>query len=256
MCYEIRSRTLAHLKYARRYEPDLLVIRELEQILESLPSMHYASGFDHPDVPVITNEDGGKARLLNWGLIPNWTQGAMDVVKIQNSTLNARSETIFEKPAFKESILRRRCLVITDGFYEHHHKNGKTFPHHIRLRSGEPMTLAGIWDTWRGMGMERSTFSIVTTRANPLMTRIHNNPKTSEGPRMPVILPQDKEKLWLTLDGSDPKALTDLMVPYDEREMEAYTVPRLKGKEAVGNSAKAYSRHDYAELTTVQGGLF
>ncbi len=257
MCYEIRSSTLAKLKYVKRYEPDLLVIHELEKLLETLLPMHYASGFDHPDLPVIIQEDGvGKVRLMNWGLIPNWTKGAGEVVKIQKSTLNARAETIFEKPAFRDSVVRRRCLVITDGFYEHHHKNKKTYPYHIRLKGSEPMTMAGIWDTWRGNGIKRNTFSIVTTRANPLMARIHNNPKTSEGPRMPLILPPDKEKLWLTLDGNDPQALTDLMVPYDERELEAYTIPRLKGKGATGNSEKAYSRQDYVELMTVQGGLF
>jgi len=256
MCYEVRSLTLAKLKYAQRYGGDILEIRKLEDLLQRLSPLYYASGFDHPDLPVITNEHPHEIRMLNWGLIPAWAKGAADVVKIQNQTLNARSETIFEKPAFKEAVVRRRCLVIIDGFYEHYHKNGKTFPHHIMLKNGEPMCLAGVWDTWRGEGLERTTFSIVTTRANPLMTRIHNNPKTSEGPRMPVILPRDKEKLWLTLDGTNPDALKELMVPYDEREMEAYTVPRLKGKQAVGNTEAAVSHHDYPELTTVQTGLF
>lgn len=256
MCYEVRSITLAKLKYAQRYGGDILEIRKLEQLLERLSPLYHASGFDHPDLPVITNETPHELRMFTWGLIPRHTASAADVVKIQNATLNARAESIFEKPSFKESVVRRRCLVIVDGFYEHHHKKGKTFPYHILLKSREPMSLAGVWDTWKGNGMERSTFSIVTTRANSLMTRIHNNPKASDGPRMPVILPRDKEKLWLTLDGADSSALQELMVPYDDTQMEAYTVPRLKGKEAAGNTEAAVTKKDYPELIEVQMRLF
>jgi len=256
MCYEVRALTLARVKYLKRFGGDVLEIRKLENLLERLPPLYHASGFDHPDLPVITNQAPGDVQLMNWGLVPYWTKSAEDVIRIQNQTLNARSETVFEKPAFKESIQRRRCLVLVDGFYEHHHKNGKTFPHHILLKSGEPMALAGIYDTWRGDGIERTTFSIVTTRANPLMARIHNNPKTSEGPRMPVILTPDKERDWLTTDEIGEEALQKLMIPYDEKEMEAYTVPRLKGKEAVGNTEKAISKHVYQELVTEQQGLF
>ncbi|HEY5690653.1 MAG TPA: SOS response-associated peptidase [Cyclobacteriaceae bacterium] len=246
--------TLAKLKYAKRYGNSFLDLRKLDQLLQRVTPIYYASGFDHPDLPVITNERSDEVRMLNWGLIPFWTKNAADVVKIQNQTLNARSETIFEKPAFKESVRERRCLIIVDGFYEHHHENKKTFPHHILRKDREPVTLAGVWDIWRGNGMERTTVSIVTTWANKLMERIHNNPKTSDGPRMPVILSQEKEKDWLTVDGEDQ--LKKLMVPFDEYEMEAYTVPRLKGKHAVGNNESAISKYDYPELSTIQTGLF
>lgn len=255
MCYEIRTLTLAKLKYAKRYGNSFLDLRKLDELLQRLTPIHYASGFDHPDLPVITNDNMNEIQMVTWGLIPRWTKkNASDVVRIQNQTLNARSETIFEKPAFKESVRDRRCLIIIDGFYEHHHKNKKTFPHHIVRKDREPMTLAGVWDTWRGNGMERTTVSIVTTRANKLMERIHNNSKTSDGPRMPVILSQEKEKQWLTFD--DENRLKELMVPFDETEMEAYTVPRLKGKQAVGNTESAISKYDYPEMTTIQTGLF
>ena len=256
MCYEVRALTQAKAKYLKRFGGDIQDIKKLEQLLEKLHPLYYASGFDHPDLPVITNETPHEFRMMNWGLIPYWTKSPEDVVRIQNQTLNARSETVFEKPAFKESILRRRCLVLVDGFYEHHHKNGKTFPQHLLLKSEEPMTLAGIYDTWRHDGIERTTFSIVTTRANPLMARIHNNPKTSEEPRMPVILPPEKERDWLTMDKMSEEALQKLMIPYEESEMVAYTVPRLKGKEAVGNTEKAITKHIYQELVTEQQGLF
>jgi putative SOS response-associated peptidase YedK len=254
MCYEIRTLTLAKLKYARRYGNSFLDLRKLDELLQRLTPIYYASGFDHPDLPVITNEKKDEIQMLNWGLIPQWMKSASDVVKIQNQTLNARSETIFDKSAFKESIRNRRCLIIVDGFYEHHHKNKKTFPHHIVRKDRDPMTLAGVWDIWRGNGMERTTVSIVTTQANKLMQRIHNNPKTIDGPRMPLILSQEKEKEWLTLE--DENQLKELMIPFDQSDMEAYAVPRLKGKQAVGNTESAISKYDYPELTTIQTGLF
>lgn len=256
MCYEVRSMTMAKVKYLKRYGGDILEIRKLEQLLEKLHPLYHASGFDHPDLPVITNAAPHEVSLLNWGLIPYWTKSPAEAVSIQNQTLNARCETLFEKPAFKEAILKRRCLILVDGFYEHHHKHGKTFPYHILLKNGEPMTLAGIYDTWRGDGLERNTVSIVTTRANNLMSRIHNNPKGSEGPRMPLILSQEKENDWLTLAETEEEALKELMVPYDANQMEAYTVPRLKGKQAVGNTEAAISKHTYQELITEQTGLF
>ncbi|MEQ8424873.1 MAG: SOS response-associated peptidase family protein, partial [Cyclobacteriaceae bacterium] len=104
--------------------------------------------------------------------------------------------------------------------------------------------------------IERTTVSIVTTKANPLMSRIHNNPKMSEGPRMPLILPKENEMNWLNLSVSDPKDLEHFTLPINESLLEAYTVPKLKGKLAVGNTVKAITKYDYQELTTVQTGLF
>ncbi|MBZ0246235.1 MAG: SOS response-associated peptidase [Cyclobacteriaceae bacterium] len=255
MCYEIRTSTLAKEKYVNRYG-DSLDSREFDRVFDGSRPVYHASGFDHPDLPVITRQNPDSIQLLNWGLIPHWTKAIEDVVRIQNQTLNARVETLFEKPAFRESVVSRRCLVIADGFFEHHHKNGKAFPYHIQMKNNEPMTLAGIWDTWRGEGVERTTVSIVTTRANALMGRIHNNPKLSEGPRMPLILPKENEQDWLHLSVRDAKDLEHIVVPFDERLLEAYTVPKLKGKLAVGNTEKAITKCDYQELVVVQTGLF
>ncbi|MEQ9414053.1 MAG: SOS response-associated peptidase family protein, partial [Cyclobacteriaceae bacterium] len=119
-----------------------------------------------------------------------------------------------------------------------------------------PMSLAGIWDTWNGEGVKRTTVSIITTKANPLMSRIHNNPKMSEGPRMPLILPKENEQDWLNLSVSDAKDLEHLTIPFDDSLLEAYTVPKLKGKLAVGNTVKAIIKYDYQELIVQQTGLF
>ncbi|MFZ1808554.1 MAG: SOS response-associated peptidase [Cyclobacteriaceae bacterium] len=255
MCYEIRTASLSKAQYVSRYG-DSVDPKEWDRVLDGSQLQYHASGFDHPDLPVITNQSPDTIQLLNWGLIPHWTKDIGDVVRIQNQTLNARAETLFEKPAYKTSVVSRRCLIIADGFFEHHHKNGKAFPYHIQMKNHEPMSLAGIWDTWSGDGLERTTVSIVTTRANPLMSRIHNNPKLSEGPRMPLILPKENEMDWLNLSVSDAKDLEHLTLPFDESLLEAYTVAKLKGKQAVGNTVKAITKHDYQELMSVQTGLF
>ena len=106
-------------------------------------------------------------------LIPHWIKSLEEAIKISNITIKARSETMFEKPAFREAARSRRCLVLVDGFFEHHHKGGKTFSLYVQLRSLAPMTLAGLWDEWKdsGSGLVRSTYTIVTTAANPMTTR-------------------------------------------------------------------------------------
>ena len=115
------------------------------------------------------------------------------------------------------------------------------------------MTLAGIWQRWQGQDEEtpRDTVSIITTEANPLMRKIHNGGANAH--RMPVRLPQELERTWLEdIDGDDPVAvqgLQELLVPYDEGEMTAYTVPKIRGKASVGNSPKAHERYTYEELT-------
>ncbi len=264
MCYDIRFLTKKKIKYAQRFGDSEKDIEELEKQLNKIgektgPYFHI-SGFDHPDVPVITGANRNIIQLFNWGLIPPWVKDVRSAVQISNKTLNARSETMFEKPSFKKAAKNNRCLVVVDGFFEHHWKNGKSYPYHIKLRNDEPMALGGIWENWEDSeaGTGRKTFSIVTTKANPLMEEIHNNPKASIGPRMPLIIHREFEEQWLNPveDKLDKELLEEIMKPYDPDEMEAYTVPRLKGKLAVGNIEKAISHFQYDELESDQGELF
>ncbi len=264
MCYDINFLTKNKIKYARRFAGSDQDIEDLEEQLTKLGERvgpHYhVSGFEHPDVPVITNEEPGKIQLFNWGLIPRWARDVQSAVEISNKTLNARGESMFAKPSFKEPAKTNRCLVIVDGYFEHHWKNGKSYPYHVFLKNDEPMALGGIWDVWkdRVSGLYRKTFSIVTTKANPLMQRIHNNPKASIGPRMPLIIPKQFDNDWLlpTKEPVDKAIVENVILPYDDDEMDAYTVPRLKGKLAVGNTPKALERYTYDELSSSQGELF
>jgi putative SOS response-associated peptidase YedK len=261
MCYDKSYLTKRLEKYAKRYGDSPEEVKALQEQLKKigLGPRYHATGFDHPFVPVITNESND-IFLYSWGLIPYWAKSPAEAVKISNSTINARVETIFSKPAFREPARSKRCLVMIDGFFEHHHKNGKTFPYHIRFKDNEPMTLAGLWDEWRdpASGLTRRTYTVVTTKANPMMARIHNNPNASEGPRMPLILAKEFEHDWLNPINSkeDEELIKEISKPYDQETLESFTVRRLRGKEAVGNIEKAIEPYRYIELEESQGSLF
>ncbi len=151
------------------------------------------NAFTFPVTPVITNEKAEAIQGFSWGLIPPWTKD----INIQKSTLNARLETLDQKPSFKPSI-SKRCLVLTDGFYEWKwlDAKGKSKQKYLlTLPDEEAFAFAGLWNTWTNgnTGEPLSTYTIITTAANELMSEIHNSKK-----RMPVILSSEAEKDWLT----------------------------------------------------------
>jgi len=164
-----------------------------------------------------------------------------------NNTINARGESIFEKPSFRDSAKNKRCLIDLDGFFEHHHQKGKTFPYFIQRKDKELITIAGLWSEWvdKETGELFTTFTIVTTEANPLMIKIHNNPKTS-GPRMPVILDDEGQDSWLS--SNEEQTIKSLLQPFPDNLLEAFTVRKLRSKEAVGNVEAASEYFDYDEL--------
>ena len=134
---------------------------------------------------VISNENPGELSLYRWGLIPSWAKD----ISIGNKLINAKSETILGKPAFKNSFRSKRCLVLSDGFYEWKKGIVKT-PFRITRRDGSAFAMAGIWDRWiNPEGEEIRSFAILTTRPNSLMEKIHD--------RMPVILDRETEKKWI-----------------------------------------------------------
>ena len=162
---------------------------------------------------------GGHARrggFMRWGLIPHWAKSA----SIGNRMINARAETVAEKPAFRDALRRRRCLVLADGFYEWQRTGGAKRPMRVVMRSGEPFAFAGLWSVWRDPDGNRiPSCAIITTAANDLLRPIHD--------RMPVILPRDMEKLWLDSSVDDPGALGSILTPYADETMEAYEVSTL-----------------------------
>ena len=171
-----------------------------------------------PTQEVLTVVGGEKRRggFMRWGLIPHWAKTA----SIGSRMINARAETVAERPAFRDALRRRRCLVLADGFYEWQKVAGGKRPMRITLKSGEPFAFAGLWAVWRDpQGNRIPSCTIITTEANDLLRPIHD--------RMPVILPRDLEDLWLDASVDDPGALSSLLAPYQDGTMDAYEVSTL-----------------------------
>lgn len=165
---------------------------------------------------VINDGSENQARLMKWGLIPSWAKDP----SIGNRMINARAETVMEKPSFRQAFRKRRCLVIADGFYEWRRAGKLKIPMRIMLKTGEPFGFAGLWETWKsGDDVVIHSCTIVTTEANSLLAPVHN--------RMPVILPRDAESLWLDAEDGDAGELRELLLPYDASEMEMYQVSPL-----------------------------
>jgi putative SOS response-associated peptidase YedK len=185
--------------------------------------IYHSSAFSGPRHPVISNESTQSIQFFQWGLVPFWTKDEIAAERIRTRTINARAETIHQKPSFRASIMTKRCLVLVDGFYEWRQEGNKKYPHYISLVSNDAFALAGIWDKWlnTSTGVTKDTFSIITTKANPLLERIHNTRK-----RMPVMLRQSDERKWLEKD-LERDAIDAFLKPYDASQMQAHTVSRL-----------------------------
>jgi putative SOS response-associated peptidase YedK len=157
-----------------------------------------------------------KVELFQWGLIPSWAKE----VPSGGGLINARAETIAEKPSFRHAFRSRRCLIPADGFYEWRRDGRVKIPTYVRLRSKEPFAFAGIWEKWTGPeGREIRSCTIITTEPNALMKPIHN--------RMPAILKPKDEQEWLAPGTSEVRRLVGMLRPYPDEEMEAYEVSRF-----------------------------
>jgi putative SOS response-associated peptidase YedK len=150
---------------------------------------------------------------FRWGLIPSWAKDA----SIARKLINARSETLAEKPSFRNAYKKRRCLIIADGFYESQKEGKKKIPFYFRLKSGKPFGFAGLYETWVSPeGQTINTCTIITTEPNELVQPIHN--------RMPVIVPKDKESLWIDPAVQSQGKLSSVLKPYPAAEMEAISL--------------------------------
>ena len=185
--------------------------------------VYHASGFSFLQMPVITQADPKYVQLFNWGLIPSWVKTKMDADKLKAQTLNARSETAFEKPSFRSGIKYNRCLIPADGFFEWMDVNKKKYPHYIFMKNQELFCFGGIYANWtdRFTGELIQSFSILTTDANPMMEKIHNSKK-----RMPVIIPSNDYEHWLD-NNLMPKDIQQFFKPFPESEMAYHTISKL-----------------------------
>ena len=167
-------------------------------------------------VLAVTNGDGRHAAQMRWGLVPSWTKS----LPSSRPMINARAETVAERPAFRSAFRRRRCLVIADGYYEWQRAGSGRTPFRIAMESGEPFAFAGLWETWQNPEGELvKSCAIITTDASEALNPIHD--------RMPVILPREHEELWLDHEVQDPGVLSDILIPHKVGGLVAYQVPSL-----------------------------
>jgi len=179
------------------------------------PSQRVLAIREKPGTPERGSCPSRELVALKWGLVPFWA----DAPAIGNRLINARSETVATKPAFRLSFRGRRCLVVADGFYEWQARNGKKQPYYIRLKSGEPFGFGGLWDRWDKHGEPIETCTILTCAAPEPMSVIHD--------RMPVVIPPESFDVWLDPTSHDIRKLTPLLRPFRPEEMTAYPVSTL-----------------------------
>ncbi len=199
-------------RYTLTRKPENLIFRfDLKtEGAELRPRYNIAPG---QNAPVIADDGGRSLRMMQWGLVPSWAKDPSS----GNKMINARAETLAEKPSFKGLIGKRRCLVLADGFYEWRKEGKGKIPMRCTLRGGEPFSFAGLWDSWKKPdGGELFSFTIITTQANNLLRPIHE--------RMPVILNKEGEEKWLD---PDFKEVHKFLVPYPAEMMEFYDVSKL-----------------------------
>ena len=165
------------------------------------------------DVLCVIRDGENRIEPLRWGLIPFWAKDPA----IGNRLINARAETVAEKPSFRSAFAKRRCLVVADGFYEWRPAGKRKVPVYIFLKSKKPFGFAGLYESWKDPGgKEIRTCTIITTEANEIVRPIHD--------RMPVILPEGVEDRWLDPGEGGRERLQALLTPYSAGEMAAFDV--------------------------------
>jgi putative SOS response-associated peptidase YedK len=174
------------------------------------------------EMPVITRSGENHVAILRWGLIPSWTKD----IRAAKPLINARAETLAEKPSFRSLLKSRRCLVPASGFYEWKKEGNRKIPHYFRLTDEPLFSFAGLYDSWHNPeGVSVSTYTIVTCEANSLVAPVHD--------RMPVILSRENEERWLAPDPITPEDLKQILVPFLPGRMDAMPVSDLVNNPAI-----------------------
>jgi putative SOS response-associated peptidase YedK len=200
-------------RYVLNAPEDLSERFQLRQLTINLPRTYNAAPSQM--LPIIREDDGERAaELMKWGLIPRWRkQGEKD----NFAPINARAETILEKPMFKNLVAKRRCLVPANGFYEWQRRNGGKQPYFIGVKDDPTFAFAGLYDMHKEEDGEwLGSYTILTTSANKLMEEIHD--------RMPVILRKEDEEEWLSPEVTDAAEIMHFLQPFPAKEMEAYPI--------------------------------
>jgi len=190
-------------------------------VQEIIDEQYKITAFANPDCAIITPDS--EIQVAKWGLIPSWTKTEAEANKIRKMTLNARSETVFSLPSFRNVIKTKRCLVPSTGYFEFHHEGKEAIPYYLFLSDEEIFSLGGIYDVWQNpyTGELIQTFSVITVPANELCAKIHNGGKNPF--RMPLIISHEREDEWLDMYLKLP-GIADFLRPFNSDLMDAYPV--------------------------------
>ncbi|WP_420317952.1 SOS response-associated peptidase [Ekhidna sp.] len=241
--------------YAKRYGD----AKMWEQVMIKFPAMHHLNGFDEPDLPVITNEQPDIVNFHHWAFVP--FVYAPQISGRPMNTLNARDDKIFsDRSIYKDAAESKRCLVMLDGFFDHHKKNGVAYPYYVHQKSDEPFLVAGLWQTFqdRTDGIPINTVTLVTGRANKEMAWIHNEPAYSAESRMIYIVDPRDDDTWLNGSVEQAKAI---IKPLSDGALDYYPCNPIKPNKKLnrvylGNVPEIKKKKYYPELEEIQGGLF
>lgn len=204
-------------RYTLKATPEVVADQfQFEELRDAKPRYNIAPSQLVACVRLRPNSSGREGVMLRWGLIPSWAKDPAIGIKL----INARAETVAEKPSFRKSFRQRRCLVLADGFYEWKKEEKVKQPYYIRMTDDRPFAFAGLWDSWNNTtGQNLETCTLLTTIPNELLIPIHN--------RMPVILNPKNYDEWLDPQQQDSTQLTRLLPAYPAEGMVASPVSRL-----------------------------
>lgn len=204
-------------RFSLYHQPNLIAHRfELDNVEAIALDPRYNIAPSQDILAIVHDGKTNRGGFLRWGLIPSFAKDP----KIGSKMINARAETLHEKPSFAKLLARRRCIIPANGFFEWQKTDHGKIPMHIQMTDGEPFAMAGLWDRWQDDSGETVTScTIITTEPNPLMAPIHN--------RMPAILTQDQEAAWLDRRETATDRLRRLLTPFDSRYMTATAVSSL-----------------------------
>lgn len=240
MCYH-KSLNVPAVELEARFEAALPPESDFQPV-------YHANAYNFPAWPIVTRQEPGKLQLIHWGLIPRWAKTREDAADIRSKTINARSETIYEKPSFRTAAHKgQRCLIPVTGFYEWHTVGSKKFPFFINTTDQKIASIAGLWDEWPDpdTGELIATYTLLTTDANPLLAAIHNTKK-----RMPCVLTADAEHAWLHENLTEAEAMALLAESYPASRMHSYSISkRITSRSEPSDVPEVMEPATYPELS-------
>jgi putative SOS response-associated peptidase YedK len=241
MCFTINIHTTRNA-IEKRFNVDASALSDFD-------FRYFYKAFNNPQMPVITQKDPQQVQLMNWGLIPNWVKETEQAEQIKKGTYNARDESLDIKPSFQNALIKGRCWIIAKGFFEWQHVGSEKIPWYISKQNHALFAFAGLYDTWNNpdTGENIKTFSVVTTKANPLMEKIHNTKL-----RMPVMLYDHNEKEWIK-PILEEEYRSNILLPYNEQLLNTHTISKdISKKSADPDDGKILQKIDYH----IDGKLF